>query len=133
MNIIYSINTSLWYSILCLVGVLNCRKSVRQFWVNMKKVILDEICGTTKENFKNNRAFKEHLKIHEDKIYQCSQCPDKWTSGPENIFSTKKKLQEHSFVYHSSKITCDKCPKSFNKNNHLNQLHTQSSYHTESC
>ena len=60
----------------------------------MKKVILDEICGTTKENLKNNRVFKEHLKIHEDKIYQCSQCPDKWTSGPENIFNTKKKLQD---------------------------------------
>ena len=25
------------------------------------KVILDEICGTTKENFKNNRAFKDHV------------------------------------------------------------------------
>ena len=82
--------------------VSQCKKVSSEKEVK-RKVLLDEVCGKTTNDFSSDKAFSEHNNSHMGNLYKCQQCPADWKSGPENHFDTKQKLSTHCYQYHSSK------------------------------
>ena len=76
------------------------------------KLILDDVCGTTKDDFKNMRLFQNHYRTHADELLKCPECPAIWSEGPETMFNTKRQLITHMYRYHSNSNDCNQCDKS---------------------
>ena len=59
------------------------------------------------------------MKCHSGQTFKCEECPEKWISGPENIFCSKKKLENHKFQCHKTKLECQTCGKSYTRSSHF--------------
>jgi uncharacterized Zn-finger protein len=78
-------------------------------------------CIDKSVSFENQRKLNQHLRLHGEKVFKCSQC--------EKAFPIKYYLDDHMQVHSGKKLyNCRKCNKSFSsfssRKYHEKHLHT---------